>query len=112
MTSARCIPDEADDRAASFKARTRRSTLRCSSCPATTTSASPAPHPWAGFSVTSERLNAHREVFGADRFLHIDRRRGRCIGLNSELIGSGLPEEADQWGWLEDAVAESGQIAR
>ncbi|NIV28899.1 MAG: hypothetical protein GWN58_05115, partial [Anaerolineae bacterium] len=27
------------------------------------------------------------------------------VGIDSLIIGSGLPEEAEQWAWLEDTLA-------
>lgn len=64
--------------------------------------------PWMGIEVTSARLGAYREVFGEDRWFRILDEEWALVGLDSQLFGSGLPEEREQWGWLEGAVAEIG----
>ncbi|UOQ56631.1 metallophosphoesterase [Leucobacter allii] len=60
----------------------------------------PGDSPFADRAVTSERVAAYRAHFGDDRFVE---RVGEwaVVGFNSELFGSGLPEEAEQWAWLE-----------
>lgn len=100
------LPDREDDRVASFAAH-QAFEAPILFLPGNHDVGEPGPKPWMGLSVTSERLNAHRETFGADRFLHIEG-AWALLGLNSELIGSGLPEEHDQWAWLQDAVEEIG----
>lgn len=50
--------------------------------------------------VTSERLAAFREHFGEDRFVEFVG-DWAVIGLNSEIFESDLPEEHEQWAWLE-----------
>ncbi|GAA2013904.1 metallophosphoesterase family protein [Brevibacterium samyangense] len=65
----------------------------------------PGEQPFGGASVTSERVAAFREVFGEDRWVEkVD--DFRIIGFNSELMGSGLPEEEEQWAWLESLPLE------
>jgi 3',5'-cyclic AMP phosphodiesterase CpdA len=60
----------------------------------------PGAAPWKGLGVTSERVAAHRAVFGPDHFAVRD--GGWLVtGINSELLGSGLDEENQQWDWLE-----------
>jgi hypothetical protein len=59
-----------------------------------------------GFTVTSERLAHFHSLFGAGRFFDV-REDWALIGLNSEILSSGLPEEKEQWDWL----AEVGQRA-
>lgn len=56
--------------------------------------------PWMGFGVTGARVAEHRRVFGEDRFLETFAGWG-VLGLNSQLLDSGLPEEERQWEWLE-----------
>lgn len=56
--------------------------------------------------VTQARLAAYLGVMGADRFVQ-DIGSWRLIGLNSQLLGSGLPAEADQHAWLASTLAES-----
>lgn len=55
---------------------------------------------WAGLVTTSERLAAFGAVFGDDHWLEIVG-DWAVIGLNSEIMGSGMPEEDAQWAWLE-----------
>lgn len=50
--------------------------------------------------VSSERLAAFRSRFGEDRFVEIVG-GWAVIGLNSEIFESGLPEEQEQWAWIE-----------
>jgi 3',5'-cyclic AMP phosphodiesterase CpdA len=67
----------------------------------------PGHAPWKGLGVTAERVAAHREVFGQDRFaLRAD--GWLVIGINSELLGSGLEDEAGQWQWLESELSAPG----
>src|ERR1700761_8477667 len=66
--------------------------------------------PWRGIKVSTERVRAFRAAWGSDRFVvHGEARRDAdgwaFVGINSELCGSGLPEEAEQWSWLEAAAA-------
>jgi 3',5'-cyclic AMP phosphodiesterase CpdA len=100
------LPDREDDRAASFTAH-EAFEAPVLFLPGNHDVGEPGDHPWMGLSVTSERLAAHRETFGADRFLHEDG-PWVLIGLNSEVIGSGLPEEEEQWTWLADVAKEIG----
>jgi 3',5'-cyclic AMP phosphodiesterase CpdA len=60
--------------------------------------------PWMGLGVTSARVAAHNRVLGPAPFLE---RAGEwsILGLNSEIIDSGLPEEQAQWEWLENVLA-------
>ena len=54
---------------------------------------------WMGLEVTSRWVRAHQAVFGPDRF--VEQLGGwTVVGCNSELLGSGLEEEEDQWAWL------------
>jgi 3',5'-cyclic AMP phosphodiesterase CpdA len=50
--------------------------------------------------VTVDRLSRWRRHFGADRWLH-DVEGWRLLGFNSMIMGSGLPEEEEQYSWLE-----------
>lgn len=67
----------------------------------------PGPAPWKGLSVTSGRVTAHRAAFGPDRFAVRDG-GWLLLGLNSELLGSGLEEEAGQWRWLSQELSAPG----
>lgn len=60
----------------------------------------PGDDPWGGFAVTSARVSAFTGVFGPDHWLELAG-GWAVIGLNSEVLGSGLPEEEAQWDWLE-----------
>ena len=60
---------------------------------------------WMGVGITSERIAGFAGTWGADRFLRLgDAGTGSkdwaFIGINSERLSSGLPEEDEQWDWL------------
>lgn len=57
------------------------------------------PTDWHGKQVTSERVQRWVDRWGSGAW-HTELAQVRCIGLNSQLVGSGLPEEAAQLGWL------------
>ena len=57
--------------------------------------------------INAERMRLWAECYGCDRFSY-DLGAWRLLGLNSELMGSGLPEEAEQLGFLERALADAG----
>ena len=60
----------------------------------------PGDTPFGGVGVNSERVAAFRDVFGDDRWVQ-DIGEFSVVGFNSELMSSGLPEEDEQWAWLE-----------
>jgi 3',5'-cyclic AMP phosphodiesterase CpdA len=60
--------------------------------------------------VSPERIAVFRAAFGDDRFC-TDIGGWRLIGLNSQLIGSGLPGEAAQFQWLLDALDCASPVA-
>lgn len=62
---------------------------------------------WAGLVVTPERLAAFESTFGPDRWLELVG-DWAVIGLNSEIMGSGLAEEEAQWEWLATLPAQIG----
>jgi 3',5'-cyclic AMP phosphodiesterase CpdA len=71
-----------------------------------------ADEPWMELPVTSERIAAFASAWGQDRFLLTGGAADRSedwvfIGLNSERLGSGLPEEDEQWDWLADAARQA-----
>jgi 3',5'-cyclic AMP phosphodiesterase CpdA len=71
-----------------------------------------ADEPWMELPVTSERIAAFASAWGQDRFLLTGSAADRSedwvfIGLNSERLGSGLPEEDEQWDWLADAARQA-----
>lgn len=60
----------------------------------------PGEDPFGDRPVTSERVAAFRRHFGDDRFVELVG-DWALVGVNSELFDSGLPEEAEQWEWIE-----------
>lgn len=68
----------------------------------------PGVNAWAGISVTDERVVAHEAAWGPDHWRHDhDGPDGAVLlGINSELLSSGLQREADQWRWLEKTLAD------
>lgn len=63
--------------------------------------------PWNGLGITPERYAAYREVFGDDYWSEtVD--GWTIVGIDSQLIGSGLPEEEQQWAWLAGVAETSG----
>ena len=71
-----------------------------------------APEPWQGIGVNSRRVRGFRSAWGSDRFVLFgdassDAEEWAFVGINSELCGSGLPEEDEQWAWLADVAAEA-----
>lgn len=62
--------------------------------------------------ITNERIRRYRLHIGEDHWVR-DIEGWRIIGLNSNLFGSGLADEAHQWGWLNDqlSTADERQIA-
>lgn len=60
----------------------------------------PGGKPLGNRPVTSERVAAFRAHFGPEQFL-TEIGDWSVVGFNSELFTSGLPEEQEQWTWLE-----------
>jgi 3',5'-cyclic AMP phosphodiesterase CpdA len=60
-----------------------------------------------GSAIDAARVARFGEVFGDDRWT-IDRGAWRLIGIDSMLIGSGLPQEAAQNAWIAAALADLG----
>lgn len=58
------------------------------------------PPEWRGTPVTSTRCARWVDRWGPDRWCLL-LPGWALIGLNSQIMGTGLPEEADQWSWLE-----------
>ena len=57
--------------------------------------------------VDSVRLSRFRRLAGEDRWVH-DLPGWRLVGLNSEIMGTGLAEEAAQAGFIAEAAAGAG----
>jgi Icc protein len=55
----------------------------------------------------AERLARWRRLVGADRFVR-DVPGWRLIGIDSQILGGGLPEEAEQWDALAEALGGAG----
>jgi 3',5'-cyclic AMP phosphodiesterase CpdA len=104
-------PDAADDRDAAMRIHERiQAPLRV--LPGNHDVGECAPDPWRGLGVTSERVQGFRSAWGSDRFVLFgdaahDAQEWAFIGISSELCGSGLPEEDEQWTWLEEVAAEA-----
>ena len=63
-----------------------------------------------GSVVSSEHVDQFRRLFGPDRWA-VDAGPWRLVGLNALVLGSGLPEEAEQWDWLEYVLDVGTPIA-
>ena len=104
-------PDAADDRDAAIRIHERiQAPLRV--LPGNHDVGECAADPWRGLGVTSERVRNFRSAWGSDRFLVFgdaahDAQDWAFVGISSELCGSGLPEEDEQWTWLEEVAAEA-----
>jgi 3',5'-cyclic AMP phosphodiesterase CpdA len=68
----------------------------------------PGAHPWMGISTTSARVSNFRSSFGRDRFVELADEHWAIVGMNSEILSSGLAEEADQWVWLAHVAGQVG----
>ena len=104
-------PDAADDRDAARRIHERiQAPLRV--LPGNHDVGECAPEPWRGLGVTSERVQGFRSAWGSDRFAAFgdaahDAQEWAFVGISSELCGSGLPEEDEQWTWLDEVAAEA-----
>ncbi|MEU4013712.1 metallophosphoesterase [Microbacterium sp. NPDC028030] len=67
----------------------------------------PGDDPFGDRPVTSDRIAAFRAHFGIDRFVEVVD-GWAVVGFNSELFDSGLPEEEEQWAWLESLPEQVG----
>ena len=67
----------------------------------------PGDEPWAGLGATSARVAAFTSAFGPDHWVS---RLGdyAVIGINTEILSTGLPEEQAQWDWLETVPEQVG----
>jgi 3',5'-cyclic AMP phosphodiesterase CpdA len=91
-------PDSAEDRETARKLH-ERFTAPLHVVPGNHDVGEPGATPWAGISVTSERVAGFRGAFGTDHWVELTP-EWALIGINSEIMSSGLPEEAEQWEWL------------
>jgi len=60
---------------------------------------------WMGIQVTDERVAGFAEAFGPSRFAEIYDAYA-IVGINSEILSSGLDAETAQWEWLEALRSE------
>jgi 3',5'-cyclic AMP phosphodiesterase CpdA len=99
-------PDSAEDRETARKLH-ERFTAPLHVVPGNHDVGEPGANPWAGISVTSERVAGFRAAFGTDHWVEL-LPGWALIGLDSEVMSSGLPEEAEQWDWLATLPALVG----
>jgi 3',5'-cyclic AMP phosphodiesterase CpdA len=99
-------PDSAEDRETARQLH-ERFTVPVHIVPGNHDVGEPGATPWAGISVTSERVAGFRGTFGPDRWIQLYD-DWALIGINSEVMSSGLPEEAEQWEWLATLPALVG----
>jgi 3',5'-cyclic AMP phosphodiesterase CpdA len=99
-------PDSAADRAA---ARELCDTIRppLYVVPGNHDVGEPHDRPWGGLHTTSERVAGFASVFGPGYWLE-PAGGYALIGLSSEIMSSGLPEEQAQWDWLATVPALAG----
>jgi len=69
-------------------------------------------NPWMGLAVTSGRIEGFSSTWGADRFVLLGLAADGAedwafIGINSQVMSSGLPEETEHWEWLESVAADA-----
>jgi 3',5'-cyclic AMP phosphodiesterase CpdA len=62
----------------------------------------------AGQIIDEQRLQRWLSVFGADRFAATVG-GWRLVGINAQLLGSGLPQEEEQDDWLEAELADASR---
>jgi 3',5'-cyclic AMP phosphodiesterase CpdA len=58
--------------------------------------------------IDAQRLSRWTSVFGADRFA-VGLGGWRVVGINAQLLGSGLPQEAEQDAWLDGELCRTSQ---
>jgi 3',5'-cyclic AMP phosphodiesterase CpdA len=56
--------------------------------------------------ITDQRLAVFRGAIGQD-YWSVDAGKWRLVGLNAQLLGSGLAAETQQWDWLFDVAGGS-----
>ncbi len=98
-------PDEDDRRAAAGLLGRMQAPLRV--LPGNHDVGEPGGDPWMGLGITRAHLAAHQATFGPDRFV-VQLGAWTVVGCNSELFGSKLPEEDDQWSFLADTLLAAG----
>lgn len=61
--------------------------------------------------IKREYLTRWNSVFGQDRFSHTSS-DWSIVGINSQILGSGFHEEADQFAWLDNELSEAEKAGR
>jgi 3',5'-cyclic AMP phosphodiesterase CpdA len=56
--------------------------------------------------VDAERCERWADLVGADRW-SVELPGWKLVAINAQLIASGLPQEAEQWEWLQDELARN-----
>jgi 3',5'-cyclic-AMP phosphodiesterase len=59
--------------------------------------------------INTKRLTEYERVLGKSWFVR-EHAGVRVVGINSSLLGSGLPPENDMWRWLEETLAAPSAI--
>lgn len=62
-----------------------------------------------GSRINAGRLARYKRYYDKDRW-SFDRDGWRIVGINSMLIGSGLPEEQEQFAWLDEQLDTLGDL--
>lgn len=66
------------------------------------------PAPYGGWGITDDRRAAYAQRFGPEWWQDA-LGDWRIIGVNAQLMGSGLAAEAAQWAWLADTLSDAAQ---
>lgn len=66
------------------------------------------PEPWMGQAITQERLDAWLALHGDDRF-SIDIGAWRLVGIDVQLLDTGLSREEEQWTWIAEVARDAGR---
>jgi 3',5'-cyclic AMP phosphodiesterase CpdA len=99
-----CDPDHAPDHAF-VRSQLGRIEVPWAALPGNHDVGDSGPRPYMGQWITDERRRRYLDHFGADRWVR-ELGRWRLIGINAQLLGSGLEAEAEQRDWLRTALAE------
>jgi 3',5'-cyclic AMP phosphodiesterase CpdA len=100
-------PDDPDDRAFARR-RFERLAVPWRAVPGNHDIGDDGPEPWMGEPVTVLRREAWTLAWGPDWWAE-EAGEWVVIGLDSLLLGSDLPAEADQASWLADVAAQAGR---
>lgn len=96
-------PDDADDRTFG-REQLNRLPAPWLAIPGNHDVGDPSPDAWMGEHVTAERLRAFLDVYDFDSWTH-QLGSWTLVGLNAQLLGSGMPGEEAQWARLGAALA-------